>query len=44
VAAQRSNAENVIVLRDNEPVARAYRANWQRLKAAATRWSEDAAR
>jgi phosphatidylserine/phosphatidylglycerophosphate/cardiolipin synthase-like enzyme len=42
VAAQRSNAENVIVLRDNEPVARAYRANWQRLKAAATRWSEDA--
>lgn len=42
VAAQRSNAENVIMLRDNEPIARAYRANWQRLKAAATRWSEDA--
>jgi phosphatidylserine/phosphatidylglycerophosphate/cardiolipin synthase-like enzyme len=42
VAAQRSNAENVIVLRDNEPVARAYRDNWQRLKEHATRWSEDA--
>ena len=42
LAAQRSNAENVIVLRDNPPVARAYRGNWQRLKAACTPWSEDA--
>ena len=36
IAAQRSNAENVIVLRDNPAVARAYRDNWSRLKAAAT--------
>jgi len=35
VAAQRSNAENVIVLRDNPPVARAYRDNWTRLHALA---------
>jgi phosphatidylserine/phosphatidylglycerophosphate/cardiolipin synthase-like enzyme len=39
LAAQRSNAENVLVLRDNPGVAQAYRANWQRLKARATSWS-----
>jgi len=37
-AAQRGNAENVIVLRDNPPVARSYRDNWSRLKASATPW------
>ena len=42
LAAQRSNAENIVVLHDNEPVARAYRDNWRRLKAGATQWSEDA--
>ncbi len=36
IAAQRSNAENVIVLRDNPAVAQAYRDNWSRLKAGAT--------
>jgi phosphatidylserine/phosphatidylglycerophosphate/cardiolipin synthase-like enzyme len=40
IAAQRSNAENVIVLRDNPSVARAYRENWARLKAAATPWAD----
>jgi phosphatidylserine/phosphatidylglycerophosphate/cardiolipin synthase-like enzyme len=44
VAAQRSNAENVVVLRDNGPVARAYRDNWRRLKASAVPWSENALR
>lgn len=43
-AAQRGNAENVIVLRDNAPVARAYRYNWERLHASALPWSEDAIR
>jgi phosphatidylserine/phosphatidylglycerophosphate/cardiolipin synthase-like enzyme len=42
LAAQRSNAENIVVLHDNEPVARAYRDNWRRLKAGATPWSDDA--
>jgi phosphatidylserine/phosphatidylglycerophosphate/cardiolipin synthase-like enzyme len=42
LAAQRSNAENIVVLHDNEPVARAYRGNWQRLKAGAAPWSDDA--
>jgi phosphatidylserine/phosphatidylglycerophosphate/cardiolipin synthase-like enzyme len=37
-AAQRSNAENILVLRDNPPIAQAYRANWQRLKVSATPW------
>jgi len=41
-AAQRGNAENVIVLRDNPPVARAYRDNWARLKARATPWADTA--
>jgi phosphatidylserine/phosphatidylglycerophosphate/cardiolipin synthase-like enzyme len=41
LAAQRNNAENIVVLHDNEPVARAYRDNWRRLRAAATPWSED---
>jgi phosphatidylserine/phosphatidylglycerophosphate/cardiolipin synthase-like enzyme len=40
IAAQRSNAENVIVLRDNPAVARAYRDNWARLKARATLWAD----
>jgi phosphatidylserine/phosphatidylglycerophosphate/cardiolipin synthase-like enzyme len=44
IAAQRGNAENVIVLRDNAPVARAYRDNWERLRASALAWSEDALR
>lgn len=43
LAAQRANAENVIVLRDDPAVARAYRDNWSRLYAGATPWS-DAAR
>jgi hypothetical protein len=30
------------VLHDNEPVARSYRDNWRRLKAAATPWPVDA--
>jgi len=42
IAAQRSNAENVVVLRDHPAVARAYRENWQRLKAGARPWSEEA--
>ncbi len=42
LAAQRSNAENIVVLHDNEPVARAYRDNWRRLKGGAAPWSEDA--
>ena len=42
IAAQRSNAENVIVLRDNPAVARAYRDNWSRLKANATPWADTA--
>ncbi len=41
-AAQRSNAENVIVLRDNPAVARAYRDNWARLKGRATPWADTA--
>jgi phosphatidylserine/phosphatidylglycerophosphate/cardiolipin synthase-like enzyme len=44
IAAQRGNAENVIVLRDNAPVARGYRDNWLRRKANAAAWSEDALR
>ena len=38
LAAQRSNAENVLVLRDNPRVAQAYRRNWQRLKSRAVPW------
>src|SRR5262249_52081991 len=38
LAAQRGNAENVIVLRDNPAVARAYRDNWRRLRASAVAW------
>jgi phosphatidylserine/phosphatidylglycerophosphate/cardiolipin synthase-like enzyme len=41
LAAQRSNAENVIVLRDNSPVARAYRDNWMRLHANAVPWTRE---
>ena len=40
IAAQRSNAENVIVLRDNPAIARAYRDNWSRLKAGAMPWAD----
>ena len=38
VAAQWHNAENIVILRDNQEVARAYRDNWLRLKAHATPW------
>jgi len=38
VAAQWHNAENVLILRDNRDVARAYRDNWLRLKAHASPW------
>ncbi|HEV7413451.1 MAG TPA: phospholipase D family protein [Casimicrobiaceae bacterium] len=38
VAAQWHNAENVLILRDNREVARAYRDNWLRLRARATPW------
>jgi phosphatidylserine/phosphatidylglycerophosphate/cardiolipin synthase-like enzyme len=41
-AAQRSNAENIVILRDNPPVARAYRMNWMRLKHACVPLSKDA--
>ena len=44
VAAQRGNAENIIMLRDNAPVARAYRDNWERLRAGAVVWSAEAIR
>jgi len=37
-AAQWHNAENVVILRDNRQVARAFRDNWLRLKAHATPW------
>ncbi len=40
LAAQRSNAENVVVLRDNPPVARAYRDNWTRLHALAQPYAD----
>ena len=39
LAAQRKNAENIVVLRDNPDVARAYRAYFRRLQANAQRWS-----
>jgi phosphatidylserine/phosphatidylglycerophosphate/cardiolipin synthase-like enzyme len=39
VAAQWHNAENVVILRDNQAVARAYRDNWLRLKARAMPWA-----
>ena len=41
LAAQRYNAENIVVLRDNAAVAQAYRENWKRLKAAAVPWSAE---
>jgi len=41
LAAQRKNAENVVVFRDNPDVARAYRAYFRRLQAKARRWSGD---
>jgi phosphatidylserine/phosphatidylglycerophosphate/cardiolipin synthase-like enzyme len=39
MAAQRKNAENVLILRDNPELARAYRAYFRRLQANAQRWS-----
>lgn len=39
IAAQRSNAENVVVLRDNVQAAKAYRDNWLRLNARALPWA-----
>lgn len=38
VAAQRRNAENVIILRANPPVAHAYRENWERLYREGSPW------
>jgi phosphatidylserine/phosphatidylglycerophosphate/cardiolipin synthase-like enzyme len=43
-AAQWHNAENVVILRDNRQVARAFRDNWLRLKAHATPFPTDAAK
>ena len=42
VAAQWHNAENVVILRDNPQIARAYRDNWLRLKAHATPFAPEA--
>jgi phosphatidylserine/phosphatidylglycerophosphate/cardiolipin synthase-like enzyme len=42
IAAQRHNAENVVVLRDKPAVAKAYRDNGWRLKAAAVPWTAEA--
>jgi phosphatidylserine/phosphatidylglycerophosphate/cardiolipin synthase-like enzyme len=44
IAAQYGNAENVIVLHDNAPVARAYRYNWEPLPASALPRAKDAVR
>lgn len=44
IAAQRHNAENVVVLHDNAAVAKAYRDNWRRLKASAAPWTAEAVR
>lgn len=44
VAAQFHNAENVVILRNNREAATAYKDNWERLKAHATKWSADALR
>lgn len=41
LAAQRKNAENVVMLQDNPEVARAFRAYFTRLQTRATRWSGD---
>lgn len=41
LAAQRKNAENVLLLRANPDVARAYRANFRRLQEKAQRWTGD---
>lgn len=41
-AAQRRNAENVAIFRDNAAVAQAYRAVFKRLQARAQRWERDA--
>ena len=43
VAAQKSNAENVAIFRDNPDVARSYRAYFKRLQANAVRWDGRAA-
>ena len=41
LAAQKKNAENIVMFRDNPEVARAYRAYFRRLQAKAQRWSGD---
>ncbi len=43
IAAQKRNAENIVVFRDNPDVARAYRAYFRRLQTRAQRWSGDGA-
>jgi phosphatidylserine/phosphatidylglycerophosphate/cardiolipin synthase-like enzyme len=39
VAAQKRNAENVVIFRDNPAVAQTYRDNFRRLQARSQRWS-----
>ena len=39
-AAQRGNAENIVVLRDNPQVAQAYRVNWRNLRSGAPAWDK----
>jgi phosphatidylserine/phosphatidylglycerophosphate/cardiolipin synthase-like enzyme len=41
LAAQKKNAENIVMLRDNPAVAQAYRAYFRRLQTKAQRWSGD---
>lgn len=41
LAAQKKNAENVVLFRDNPEIAGAYRAYFRRLQAKAQRWSGD---
>ncbi len=41
LAAQKRNAENVVMFRDNPEVARAYRDYFKRLQAKAQRWAGD---
>ena len=42
IAAQWHNAENVLILRDNPALARAYRDNWLKLKRRAKAWTPQA--
>ncbi len=41
LAAQKRNAENIVMFRDNPEVARAYRAYFRRLQVKAQRWTGD---